>query len=86
MDGARHVVRKEDIAHAEHHWLSFPDAGSARSALHSPSSGRLSSYSCIELLVEAKADTTSVYNYIRENSKHRVTMDVARNLIERLKN
>ncbi|KAF1782925.1 hypothetical protein GQ600_23802 [Phytophthora cactorum] len=49
-------------------------------------SRRFSSYSCIELLVEAKADTTSVYNYIRENSKHRVTMDVARNLIERLKN
>ncbi|KAG2970894.1 hypothetical protein PC118_g16601 [Phytophthora cactorum] len=34
----------------------------------------------------AKAGTPSVYNYIRENSKHRVTMDDVRNLIARLKN
>ncbi|ETP50560.1 hypothetical protein F442_04183 [Phytophthora nicotianae P10297] len=38
----------------------------------------------IELLVEAEAGTTSVYNYIRENTNHRVTMDDVHNLLRRL--
>ncbi|EGZ07968.1 hypothetical protein PHYSODRAFT_526160 [Phytophthora sojae] len=36
---------------------------------------------CIELLVDADAGTSSIYNYIRENSNHRVTMDDVRNLL-----
>ncbi|KAE8891467.1 hypothetical protein PF005_g27198 [Phytophthora fragariae] len=39
----------------------------------------------IEMLVEAEAGTSSVYNYIRENSNHRVTMDDVRNLIGRMR-
>ncbi|KUF98621.1 hypothetical protein AM588_10009385 [Phytophthora nicotianae] len=38
----------------------------------------------IELLVEAEAGTASVYNYIRENTNHRVTMDDVHNLLRRL--
>ncbi|ETP33482.1 hypothetical protein F442_17986, partial [Phytophthora nicotianae P10297] len=39
----------------------------------------------VEVLPEAKAGTTSIYDYIRSNSNHRVTMDDVRNLIARLK-
>ncbi|KAE8890577.1 hypothetical protein PF003_g25252 [Phytophthora fragariae] len=35
----------------------------------------------IELLVDADAGTSSIYNYIGENSNHRVTMDDVRNLV-----
>ncbi|KAE9345943.1 hypothetical protein PR003_g7669 [Phytophthora rubi] len=38
----------------------------------------------IELLVDADAGTSSIYNYIRENSNHRVTMDDVRNLVARM--
>ncbi|KAE9294383.1 hypothetical protein PF008_g24562 [Phytophthora fragariae] len=38
----------------------------------------------IELLVDADAGTSSIYNYIRENSNHRVTMDDVRNLVARI--
>eukprot|EP00644_Phytophthora_capsici_P006109 jgi/Phyca11/129985/e_gw1.89.88.1 len=40
----------------------------------------------IELLVEAKAGTASVYNYIRDNSNHQVTMNDVYNLLHRLRN
>eukprot|EP00644_Phytophthora_capsici_P013632 jgi/Phyca11/117333/e_gw1.33.132.1 len=39
----------------------------------------------VEVLLEAQAGTTSIYDYIRSNSNHRVTMDDVRNLIARLK-
>ncbi|ETO64272.1 hypothetical protein F444_18163 [Phytophthora nicotianae P1976] len=39
----------------------------------------------VEVLPEAKAGTTSIYDYIRSHSNHRVTMDDVRNLIARLK-
>ncbi|ETI30344.1 hypothetical protein L914_17451 [Phytophthora nicotianae] len=39
----------------------------------------------VEVLPEAKAGTTSIYDYIRSNSNHRVTMNDVRNLIARLK-
>ncbi|KAE8878903.1 hypothetical protein PF003_g37124 [Phytophthora fragariae] len=38
----------------------------------------------IELLVDADAGTSSIYNYIRENSNHCVTMDDVRNLVARM--
>ncbi|KAE8969375.1 hypothetical protein PR002_g27453 [Phytophthora rubi] len=38
-----------------------------------------------EWLVEVEAGTSSVYNYIRDNSNHRVTMDDVRNLIRRMR-
>ncbi|ETO81367.1 hypothetical protein F444_04312 [Phytophthora nicotianae P1976] len=40
----------------------------------------------IELLVEAKAGTASVYNYIRDNPNHQVTMKEVHNLLHRQRN
>ncbi|ETI29946.1 hypothetical protein F443_22936 [Phytophthora nicotianae P1569] len=39
----------------------------------------------VELLVEAQAGTSSVYDYIRSNSNHCVTMDDVRSMISRLR-
>ncbi|KAE8882834.1 hypothetical protein PF003_g33062 [Phytophthora fragariae] len=40
----------------------------------------------IDLLVDAQAGTQSVYDYIRKNSNHRVTMDDVGNMIRRMRN
>ncbi|KUF92719.1 hypothetical protein AM588_10007248 [Phytophthora nicotianae] len=39
----------------------------------------------IELLVESDAKNSSIYDYIRRNSDHRVTMDDVRNLVARVR-
>jgi hypothetical protein len=39
----------------------------------------------IELLVESDAGNASIYDYIRQNSNHRVTMDDVRNLVARVR-
>ncbi|KAF1779246.1 hypothetical protein GQ600_24638 [Phytophthora cactorum] len=38
----------------------------------------------VELLMQGQAGTASIYEYIRENSDHRMTMTDVRNLIDRL--
>ncbi|KAG6946638.1 hypothetical protein JG688_00015942 [Phytophthora aleatoria] len=40
----------------------------------------------IEMMVEARAATPSIYNFIRSNSNHRVNMDDVRNLLTRMRN
>ncbi|KAF1794952.1 Ulp1 protease family, C-terminal catalytic domain [Phytophthora cactorum] len=40
----------------------------------------------IEMMVEARAATPSIYNFIRSNSNHRVNMDDVRDLLTRMRN
>ncbi|OWZ10943.1 hypothetical protein PHMEG_00016107 [Phytophthora megakarya] len=40
----------------------------------------------IELLVKAQAGNSRIYDYIRDNSTHRVTMEDVQNLVNRIRN
>lgn len=81
-DGQWGVVMKREV-YAHNHRVSEDIYRSYPGIRQVPADSPL--MSGIELLVESEAGTTSVYNYIRENSKHRVSMDDVHNLLRRLR-
>ncbi|EEY56212.1 uncharacterized protein PITG_23315 [Phytophthora infestans T30-4] len=81
-DGQWSVVMKREV-YAHNHCVSEDIYRSYPGIRQVPADSPL--MPGIELLVESEAGTTSVYNYIRENSKHRVSMDDVHNLLRRLR-
>ncbi|KAG3048724.1 hypothetical protein PC121_g19310 [Phytophthora cactorum] len=81
-DGSWGIVMKCEV-YCHNHRVSEDIYRSHPGIRQVPANSRL--MSGIELLVEAQAGTTSVFNYIRENSNHRVTMDDVHNLLRRMR-
>ncbi|KAE9007569.1 hypothetical protein PR003_g16522 [Phytophthora rubi] len=81
-DGVWRIVTKREAYQHNHH-ISDDIYGSHPGIRQVPAESPL--MPGIEMLVEAEAGTSSMYNFIRENSNHRVTMDDVRNLIERMR-